>query len=134
MRRHRVEHCWTLVGCQQGPIWHARRMRPTKGEPLSVGFDADWVLKREETKGDVVGFYHTHPLGLPSPSKRDDQTMHAWVSAFGKPLLCLIEAEYQVIAYHYGDDESDASELTACELFPRGIVVVYDDRGIVNDE
>ena len=109
-------------------------MRPTKGEPASVAFDAEWVLEREESKGDVVGFYHTHPSGLPSPSKRDDRTMHAWVCSFGKPLLCLIEADRQVIAYQYVDDENDAINLTACELLPRGIVVVYDDGGLENGQ
>ena len=133
-KKHVVEWCWTLVGRRQGQFWHARRMRPTKGEPASVGFDAQWVLEREETKNDVVGFYHTHPSGMPSPSERDDRTMHAWVGSFGKPLLCVIEADREVIAYLYPDDEGKASELTACELLPRGIVIAYDDGGVCNGE
>ena len=101
-------------------------MRPINGKPASVEFDADWVLQREETRGDVVGFYHTHPSGMSSPSVRDCRTMRAWAGSFGKPLLCLIEADGKVIAYHYADDESEAARLTACELLPRGVVIVYD--------
>ena len=126
-KRLTVEKCWTLIGRRQGRFWYARRMRPTKGEPASVEFDADWATVREETKGDVIGFYHTHPSGMPTPSIRDDRTMRAWVASFGKPLLCLIEADGNVAAYRYADDESDGVEVTACELLPRGIVVAYDN-------
>jgi len=120
-----VEHCWTLVGLRRGPFWYARRVRKVTGKPASVEFDASWVLRREEDRGDVVGFYHTHPGGPPQPSKRDLRTMHAWVAAFGKPLLCLIESEGMVAAFRFDDDESDAIGLV-CECFPRGVVIVLD--------
>ena len=120
------------MGRRQGRFWYARRMRPTKGEIASVEFDADWVLKREESKGDIIGFYHTHPSGMPTPSQRDHRTMRAWVGSFGKPLLCLIEADSKIRAYHYVDDQSVGVAVTACELLPRGIVVAYDN-GEVND-
>jgi proteasome lid subunit RPN8/RPN11 len=107
-------------------------MRPTIGDPSSVEFNAKWVLEREESNGDVVGFYHTHPSGLPEPSKRDDRTMWAWVSSFGKPLLCVIESDRKVIAYQYFDDETAAAKVTACELLPRGIVIAYGD-GVLSD-
>ena len=123
-----VERCSTLVGVRQGRFMHARRVRPTKGDPASVAFDAAWVNDREETKGDVVGFYHTHPSGMPCPSARDDRTMHAWVGSLGKPLLCLIEADGRVHAWEYADDESAGRRMTACELLPRGIVVMFDDK------
>ena len=48
-------------------------------------------MEREEVRGDVVGFYHTHPSMPPVPSARDAATMPAWVSCFGKPLLCVID-------------------------------------------
>lgn len=103
-------------------------MRPTVGEPTSVVFTASWVLQREESYGDVVGFYHTHPSGFDLPSERDHRTMRAWVSAFGKPLLCLIEADRKVRANLYMDDTGQGTALADCELLPRGVVLVYDDR------
>jgi hypothetical protein len=54
--------------------------------------------------------------------------MHAWVSALGKPLLCLIEADGIVQAFCYDDDASTAVRLTACERFPRGIVVIFESK------
>ena len=115
------------MGQRQGRFWYARRMRPTRGEPASVGFDAAWVLRREETRGDVVGFYHTHPNGSPSPSHRDLRTMRAWCGSFGKPLLCLIEGDGAIAAYRFDSDESDGIKITACELLRRGIVIAFDD-------
>jgi proteasome lid subunit RPN8/RPN11 len=108
-------------------------MRPTRGEPASVGFDADWALAREESKGDVVGFYHTHPSSSPEPSQRDLKTMRAWAGSFGKPLLCLIESDGQLAAYRFDDDQSDGVKITACELLPRGNVVAFDDDGNASD-
>jgi len=128
------ERCWTLVGRRQGPFWVARRRRPTRGGPASVEFDAAWVLKREEDRGDVVGFYHTHPAALPEPSARDVRTMRAWTSSLGKPLLCLIESDGRPAAFRFDHDRSDGVNLAACELLPQGMVVVYDkDRETYED-
>ena len=104
-------------------------MRPVRGGPASVEFDAAWALFREETRGDVVGFYHTHPAGQAGPSRRDLRTMRAWAGSFGKPLLCLIESDAALAAYRFDDDQSDGVKLTACELLPRGLVVAFDERG-----
>ena len=121
-----VEQCWLLVGQHKQPFWHARRVRPSRGKPASVEFDAAWVLRRDEDRGDIVGFYHTHPAGPPAPSNRDDRTMRAWVSALGKPLLCLIEADGAVTAFRYDDDESNGTQLAACERFPGSVVIAYE--------
>lgn len=122
------EKCWVLIGRRRGSFWYARKTQPTSGGPASVEFNAAWVTQREETYGDCIGFYHTHPSGNPTPSKRDDRTMHAWVASFGKPLLCVIEAGGVPVAYEYENDEASARRLQACETFPRGVVLVYDDR------
>jgi proteasome lid subunit RPN8/RPN11 len=124
-----VERCWTLVGQRRGRIWYARRVRPTAGELLSVRYDAAWVLAREEWRGDVVGFYHTHPDGPPRPSRRDLRTMRAWCSAFGKPLLCLIASPEGIGGYRFEDDASDGEELAEVAEFPRGVVVGVDADG-----
>jgi proteasome lid subunit RPN8/RPN11 len=121
-----VERCWILLGSRQGAFWHARCKRPTRGKPASVAFDAAWVLEREERHADVVGFYHTHPDGPPTPSDRDLRTMRAWVSSFGKPLLCLIESDGKLAAYRFDDDRSRGELLAACELIRRRLVVAYD--------
>lgn len=118
------ERCWTIVGSRQGRFWYGRRRRPACGDPASVEFDAAWALAREEARGDVIGFCHTHPAGPPSPSQRDVCTMRAWSQAFGKPLLCLIQTPDAVAAFRFDDDRSSGVRLPACEIFPGGVVIV----------
>jgi proteasome lid subunit RPN8/RPN11 len=118
-----VERCWTLVGQRRGRIWLARRVRPRTGERTRVDFDGLWVLQREEHRGDVVGFLHTHPDGPDSPSLRDVRTMRAWCGAFGKPLLCLIHSPAGVRGFSFASGDADAKELSLVELFPRGVVI-----------
>jgi proteasome lid subunit RPN8/RPN11 len=85
-----IEECWVLTGQRRGGVWILRRRRYSTGQPTRVAFDAGWVLRREESHGDVIGFLHTHPIGAARPSLRDLRTMTAWTGAFGKPLLCVI--------------------------------------------
>lgn len=118
-----VEQCWTLVGERRGRVWFGRRVRRVCGEHVRVHFDGPWVLQREETRGDVLGFLHTHPDGPPAPSKRDVRTMRAWCSAFGKPLLCLIHSPEGLKGYRFTDDRSSGEELEHVELFPRGVLI-----------
>lgn len=124
-----VEQCWTLLGQHRGRIWFCRRVQHSSGEEVRVHFDGPWVLQREETTGDVVGFLHTHPDGPASPSQRDVRTMRAWCSAFGKPLLCLISSPEQLCGYRFDDDQSVGTALDSVEVFPRGIVIGVDASG-----
>ena len=124
-----VERCWTLVGQRRGRIWYARRVLPQRGERLRVRFDGDWVLRREESQRDVVGFYHTHPNGPPCPSRRDVRTMRAWCSAFGKPLLCFIASPDGLGGYCFTDDASAGEPLALVEVFPRGVVIGVETDG-----
>jgi proteasome lid subunit RPN8/RPN11 len=71
---------------------NGRLVRWRTGGPAHVDFDGDWVLRREESRGDVAGFFHTHPVGVSGMSERDLRTMRAWASSFGKPLLCAIRS------------------------------------------
>jgi len=123
-----VERCWTLLGQRRGRVWHARRVRPLSGETLCVAFDGPWVLRREEERHDVAGFYHTHPAGPARPSRRDVRTMRAWCSAFGKPLLCLIASPGEVRGYYFAKDGS-FRELAVVEFFARGVVVGVEADG-----
>jgi hypothetical protein len=111
------------VGRRRGRIWYARRIGRCRGEPASVAFDGPAVLKREERQRDVIGFLHTHPTFEATPSRRDLDTMRAWVSAFGKPLLCVIEGTNGLAGYRFDDDASRGEPLQLVEVFPRGVVV-----------
>lgn len=94
----RNEICYILVGKQRDWFWKGRLIKKAIGTSSSVEFDWRWVLKREEKKGDVLGFWHTHLDDL-KPSKRDWKTMTAWVDCFGKPLLCVIQNSDRTRAY-----------------------------------
>jgi hypothetical protein len=119
-----VEECWVLTGQRRGGVWMLRRRRYSVGEATTVAFDAPWVLSREETHGDVLGFLHTHPTGSPTPSRRDLRTMRAWTGAFGKPLLCLIAAHRGMAGYVF--DREDQCEIARIVQFDRGVTVVVE--------
>jgi proteasome lid subunit RPN8/RPN11 len=124
-----VEQCWTLLGQHRGRIWLCRRVRQMHGERTRVRFDGAWVLTREECRGDVVGFLHTHPDGPVLPSDRDVRTMRAWCLAFGKPLLCLSDGPEGLRGYRFDNDESTGELLVMLEAFPRGVVIGVDADG-----
>lgn len=100
-----VENCWILPGGTQGRLWWGYLRRHTTGSICEVAFDAAYVLKREEDRGDIIGFYHTHPCGA-FPSDRDDRTMKQWVFCFGKPLACVIQGTDDTRVWWYMDDEN----------------------------
>jgi proteasome lid subunit RPN8/RPN11 len=97
----KVEISYVLIGQYVDGLWHARMNWRSTGSAVDVAFDWSQVMTREEQKGDVVGFYHTHPLGMLSPSSRDDKTMLAWSNCFGKPLLCVISDGVETRAWSY---------------------------------
>jgi hypothetical protein len=49
--------------------------------------------------------------------------MHAWSSAFGKPLLCLIMAPGGMRGFVFRDRLSRPELLQRLEVFPRGVVI-----------
>jgi hypothetical protein len=120
------ERCWVLVGQRRGRIWCGRRLRTSVGEPAHVEFDGPAVLDREERRRDVIGFLHTHPAYSAVPSQRDLHTMRAWATAFGKPLLCLIEGVDGLAGYRFDDDTSDGDRLPLVETFPRGVIIAVE--------
>ena len=98
------EICYVLVGQQRNGIWVGRLLQRREGKATSVSFDWGWVMVREESFGDVIGFYHTHPTGSLLPSQRDVRTMQAWVDCFGKPLLCAIQSGERLAGYLFEED------------------------------
>ncbi len=122
-----IEHCWLVVGHRRGNFWLGRLVQPTVGSVAEVEFDPHWVIAREEQRGDVIGFYHTHPGGRPCPSKRDLHTMRAWTDSFAKPLLCFIEASQMVGCFLFDEIEQDGLSI-ACQRFPRGAIVAYESE------
>jgi hypothetical protein len=124
------EVCYVLVGQRRGRIWYGRLCEQRVGGPGSVEFDWAWVLEHDERRGDVLGFFHTHPPGLALPSRRDVRTMRAWVSCLGKPLLCLIAAGDTLEAYLFANDEEGGQPLVAVERFPRKVIIAVEGEEI----
>ena len=119
-----------LVGEVKDGVWYTyvpdEYQIPTEGTPASVAFDPYAVLDWEETEGDVMGFYHTHPSFIACPSLRDHRTMRAWVAAFGRPLLCLIEGVNGLWAYLYLDDENMPVKLFKATRFRDDTFIVQE--------
>ena len=124
-----VETCWSLLGERRGRIWYCRRVRPVRGIRVDVRFDGAWALAREESRGDVVGFLHTHPAGPHAPSERDVRTMHAWCSAFGKPLLCAIDGTDGLHGYRFDRGISSGVSLELVAKFSRGVLIGVESVG-----
>jgi proteasome lid subunit RPN8/RPN11 len=87
------------------------------------------VLAREERHGDVIGFLHTHPGMAAVPSERDVRTMHAWCSAFGKPLLCLIKGADGLRGWRFGYEGRKPCELELVEYLQRDMFVGVECDG-----
>lgn len=120
------ENAAVLVGYRRGSIWYARMRQSVSGTPSEVAFDWAWVLAREERYADVIGFYHTHPAGLATPSERDERTMQAWHMCFGKDLLCVIQSGALLNAYLFEGEQSRGRPLASVERFPRKVIVAFD--------
>jgi proteasome lid subunit RPN8/RPN11 len=110
------ETCFILVGKHEDNRWTCRKVKRHTGESARVEFDASWVLKREEARGDVQGFLHTHLAGFSNLSRRDLRTMTAWVSCLGKPLLCVVVSGEEIRGFVFTDDRGRPSKLESIAL------------------
>jgi hypothetical protein len=91
-----------------GRYWWGRSLGDNaEGSPGQVSFDHKVLFDREDAEGDVVGFYHTHPHCVGSPSTTDYATMGAWTLSFGRALVCLIEGTDGLNAHWFVDDETE---------------------------
>lgn len=124
IHRRAVERSWVLVGQAEGQGWRVRACRVSSGQPHQVEADWRWALAREEARGDVAGFLHTHPPGgTTQPSARDHETMKAWCSAFGKPLLCLIRCGRKLSAWLFTPTDTSPQPLTALRVSPNHYLI-----------
>lgn len=126
-RSARCEECWLLVGEHRSGIWLGRLVDHTTGKPASVEFNGPAALAREEQLGDVIGFFHTHPDCEANLSQRDIHTMQAWTSAFGKPLVCLIEGTNGLRAYRFENSESQGSAMRVEQFSHNQFVLLTSD-------
>ena len=76
------EQCWFIHGIRIGNRFAGLLKYHSEGSPAHVSFDGS------KAQGKVLGFYHSHPSGISSPSSRDDRTMKAWVICEGRPMIC----------------------------------------------
>ena len=135
------EQSWIIVGIRRGRLWIGRRIEMWIGNQSSVAFDWRLVLSREEQRGDVLGWYHTHPVWGATPSKADTDTMWAWTDCLGKDLLCVIEGRHngltETLAWRFSPrpNQSDVGRCGRedCDLiqdfYRFGNVVVGYDNG-----
>jgi len=107
---HFTESAYLLTGKRAGRTWPCRLNFLNRGSAVRVEFDWTVVMEREDAKGDVLGFYHTHPRGHTRPSRRDIRTMQAWCDCLGKPLLCILgipEADnFEIFGYLFRNHRS----------------------------
>jgi proteasome lid subunit RPN8/RPN11 len=101
------------------------KRRRISGKPASVEADWEWTLKREEKRGDVIGFAHTHPSGAgTTPSERDIRTLRAWRIALGKPLLMLIQDGTLTAGYVLHSDDDELKSVTSIARDERGALII----------
>lgn len=82
------EECWFVFGKNLFGLYIGILHYHSKGTFCRVDFDCEEALSSKK----LLGFYHTHPGGHPSPSLIDDETMRSWVKSEGKPMLCGIKS------------------------------------------
>ncbi len=123
----RIERCWTLIGEYRDGVWRAAKRHRISGRPNSVEADWEWTLKREEKRGDVIGFVHTHPMGSgTTPSERDIRTMRAWRTALGKPLVSVIDDGESPGGYVFASDDSHGQPVASIAMTEDGVILIYE--------
>jgi hypothetical protein len=96
-----------LTGGYFGRYWWGLGQWRNEGTPANVDFDYQLVLDRDEEHGDIIGFFHTHPMTQANPSMTDYTTMGGWTVCFGKPLVCVIKGTDGLRANWFIDDETE---------------------------
>jgi proteasome lid subunit RPN8/RPN11 len=91
-----LEEVWFLFGFRIHNLFFGFTVYQNKGEVAHVTFDwkkaFSFLPFLKDANKFLLGFYHTHPGGDPSPSTTDTETMGTWVKALGKRTLCGIKS------------------------------------------
>lgn len=91
------EECWFLYGIRIG-AWYIGFLRHHSiGEWASVEFDWEKALESRF----LLGWFHSHPDGITTPSSTDHKTMRSWVRTVERPLICGIYCEGISRAYMF---------------------------------
>lgn len=98
-----------------------------EGHPARVEFDYDKIMSRHE---DLIGFYHTHPNMSAYPSETDRETMSGWTNMLGRPLLCLIANNDEIIPWIYDNEKEDFFKASYVYLKNNKFILVGQDRFI----
>lgn len=114
---HNLEECWVMTGSRGKWFWKAKYDHYSVGLPASVAFDYNRVLEIEDAHKagngpPLLGWAHTHPHWLATPSSTDDATMHAWTDCLGRDLLCCIHGTDGWRAWWYMKNQSAPKEVS----------------------
>jgi hypothetical protein len=81
-------------------VWLGKLICKKVGTPGSV--EINWEIAYNlADQGRLLGMIHSHPPGMPCMSQRDRDTMRAWVSCLGIPLICAIECDEEIWAWRF---------------------------------
>lgn len=110
-----VEEVWFLYGIRLWSLFIGFTVYQNSGEVAQVNFNWEKAFSflpfLKNANKFLIGFYHTHPGGDPSPSTTDTETMGTWVKALGRPTLCLIKSEGVYKCYLYMRSNKNSSDI-----------------------
>lgn len=81
----KYEECMVLYGWKFKHYWIGYGKFYTAGDLSTVKFDYTKINLKK-----LIGFWHTHPQWIATPSLTDFYTMNAWTTTVGKNLFCAI--------------------------------------------
>lgn len=109
-----AEEVWFLYGIRVGSLYTGYLVHQGEGSAAHVEFDWSRAFFKKvgvgESNARLIGFYHSHPGGHPSPSGTDISTMDSWVKAMGRPMLCGIISGSQQRCYLFMRATEDRSD------------------------
>ena len=115
----KIEHCWLIEG-RKLPFGFLGKLRYLgSGQTHEVQFGWSEICDQEDQLGNVIGFLHTHPNTNARPSQTDLATMNAWVSAFGKSLICGIDGVDGLKSFLFSPNEAEPTPVECIRIEQR---------------